>query len=119
MTAMADRIPVTGTWPFRKPSSADRSSCWSISRPARTTGSPVTAAGRSMAAKRSPGLLMTNSAASPRPRISSTVTIESMPPPKGMSMACGPPGSRPGPLATGSPMTPPVNWSADRSRSLR
>ena len=92
MTAIADRIPVTGTCPFRKPSSADRSSCGSISRRTRTTGSPVTAAGRSMAANRSPGLLMTNSAASPRPRISSTVTIESMPPPKGMSMACGPPG---------------------------
>ena len=75
---------MTGTWPLRKPSSADRSSCWSISRPARTTGSPVTAAGRSMASNRSPGLFTTNSAASPRPRISSTVTIESMPPPKGI-----------------------------------
>ena len=97
MTAIADRIPVTGTCPFRKPSSADRSSWGSISRPARTTGRPVTAAGRSMAAKRSPGLLMTKSAASPRPRTSSTVTIESMPPPNGMSMACGAAGTVPGP----------------------
>ena len=43
--AIADRIPVTGTCPLRKPSSAERSSCGSISRSARTTGSPVTAAG--------------------------------------------------------------------------
>ena len=89
MTAIADRMPVTGTWPLRKPSSADRSSCGSISRPARTIGSPVTAAGRSMASNRSPGRLMMNSAALPRPRTSSTVTIESMPPPNGMSRRAG------------------------------
>src|ERR1700742_2346032 len=82
-TAMAEMIPVTGTWPFRKPSSRDRSSCGSISRPARTTGSPVTAAGRSIASNRAPGRLTTNSAMSAIGRTSSTVTIESMPPPNG------------------------------------
>ncbi len=82
-TAIADRIPVTGTCPLRKPSSAERSSCGSISRSARTTGSPVTAAGSSIAANRSAGLLTTNSAVSASRRTRSTTTIESIPPPKG------------------------------------
>jgi hypothetical protein len=56
-----------------------------MARSARTTGTPVTAAARSMAAKRSPGRSTTNRAASPRSRTSSTVTIESIPPPKGTS----------------------------------
>ena len=81
---MAEMTPVTGTCPLRNPSSAERSSCGSISRPARTTGSPLTSAGRSMAANRSPGLLTTNSATSAATlRTPSTVTIESMPPPNG------------------------------------
>ncbi len=83
---MAEMTPVTGTCPLRNPSSAERSSCGSISRPARTTGSPLTSAGRSMAANRSPGLLTTNSATSAATlRTPSTVTIESMPPPNGTS----------------------------------
>ncbi len=52
-TAMAEMMPVTGTWPLRNPSSRERSSCGSISRSARRMGSPVTAAGRSMASNRS------------------------------------------------------------------
>src|SRR5580704_12315627 len=85
-TAMAEMTPVTGTCPLRNPSSADRSSCGSISRPARTTGSLLTSAGRSMAANRSPGLLTTNSATSAATlRTPSTVTMESMPPPNGTS----------------------------------
>ena len=83
---MAEMTPVTGTCPLRNPSSAERSSCGSISRPARTTGRPLTSAGRSMAANRSPGLLTTNSATSAATlRTPSTVTIESMPPPNGTS----------------------------------
>ena len=93
-TAIADRMPVTGTCPLRNPSSADRISCWSISRPARTTGSPLTAAGRSIASNRSPGLLTTNSATSARCRTCSTDTIESIPPPNGTS-ARSPPDVRP------------------------
>ena len=85
-TAIAEMMPVTGTWPLRKPSSAERSNCGSISRPARRTGRPLTAAGRSIAANRSPGRLTTKSTmSSVRLRMPSTVTIESMPPPKGMS----------------------------------
>ena len=82
-TAIADRMPVTGTWPLRKPSSAERRSWGSISRSARTTGSPVTAAGCSIASNRSPGLLTTNSATSACRLTCSTVTIESIPPPNG------------------------------------
>ncbi len=88
-TAMAEMIPVTGTWPLRKPSSRERSSCGSISRAARTTGRPVTAAGCSMASNRSPGRLTTNSAMSALGRTSSTVTMESMPPPNGTSARRG------------------------------
>ena len=64
MTAIAEMMPVTGTCPLRNPSSRERSSRGSISRSARATGSPVTAAGRSIASKRSPGRLTTNSATS-------------------------------------------------------
>ena len=79
-------IPVTGTWPFRNPSSVERTTVGSTSRSARTTGRPVTAAGRSMASNRSPGPLTTNRAASGcRARTASAVTIESIPPPKGTS----------------------------------
>ena len=64
-TAMAEIMPVMGTWPLRKPSSRDRSTCGSSSRSARTTGRPVDRGGSSMAAKRSPGRPTTNSAARP------------------------------------------------------
>ena len=92
-SAIAEMIPVTGTCPLRKPSSRERSTCSSMSRSARTIGSPVTAAGSSIAANRSPGRLTTNSAGSSTfGRRSSTVTIESMPPPNGIS---GRPGAGP------------------------
>ena len=118
---MAERIPVTGTWPLRNPRSRERSSWESISRSARMTGSPLTAAGRSMASNKSPGLLTMNSAGSARSRIISMVTMESMPPPNGTRgrpvrvpgwgwarAACGR-GGRDGPSIR----------SPDRSRSLR
>ena len=100
-TAMAEMMPVTGTWPLRNPSSRERSSCGSISRSARRMGSPVTAAGRSMASKRSPGRLTMNSAGSARSRIISTVTIESMPPPKGTRGRPGPAAGAAGPRRGG------------------
>ena len=110
-TAIADRIPVTGTCPLRKPSSAERSNCGSISRSARTTGSPVTAAGSSMAANRSAGLLMMNSAASPIRRTCSVTTIESIPPPNGTS-------GRP-PTMGSSGFSCPLARGSARSASMR
>ena len=122
MIAMAEMIPVTGTWPFRKPSSAERSSCPSISRSARTMGSPVTAAGASMAANRSPGRPTMNNAGALCCRTSSTVTIESIPPPNGTSGR--PPGTRspgsrsPGRAGCRSSRGPSMR-SPDRSSPLR
>ena len=86
ITAMAEMIPVTGTCPLRKPSSAGGRSTWGSSeRSALMMGSPVTAAGRSMALKRSLQVSTMNRAlAGNRRRTASTVTIESIPPPKGI-----------------------------------
>ena len=83
--AAAVMIAVTGTWPLRNPSSAERRTSGSMVRVTRVTGSPDTAAASSMAVKRSPGGSTTNNAASGWSAASaSTVTIESMPPPKGI-----------------------------------
>src|SRR5699024_1680734 len=89
-TAIAERTPVTGTCPFRKPSSRERRNCGSSSRSARTTGSPVTAAGCSIASSRSPGRFTTNNDGdrdgdAAADRSSSTVTRESTPPPNGIN----------------------------------
>ncbi len=85
-TAAAVTTAVTGTCPFRKPISTDRRTSGSIRRPTRRTGRPETAAASSMAAKRSSSGWTTQSAASGwSPASASTVTIESMPPPKGIS----------------------------------
>ncbi len=116
-TAMAEMMPVTGTWPLRNPRSRERSSCGSISRSARRIGSPVTAAGRSIASNWSPGRLTMNSAGSARSRIISAVTIESMPPPNGTRGRPGPAGGVAGGGLPGR--DGPSIRSPDRSRPLR
>ena len=84
-------IAVTGTCPLRNPSSGERRTKGSMVRTMRVTGSPVTAAASSMAAKRWLGGSTTHSAAPGWSATSdATVTMESMPPPNGIR---GRPGS--------------------------
>ena len=87
--------------------------------PGYATGRPLTAAGRSMAANRSPGRLTTNSAMSlVRLRTPSTVTIESMPPPNGTSGRMPPAAAWCGSVPGASVSGPSMRRSL-RSRPLR
>src|ERR1019366_8777444 len=83
--ARLERIAVTGTCPSSQPEALDERILSSRRLRQRTIGSPVLDAGRSIAANRSEPFDSTKSASSASTASSVTVTIESIPPPKGTS----------------------------------
>ena len=88
ITATAERMPVTGTWPFKKPQLGRPPDLRGRASARRgRTGSPVTAAAPLDGLEAvAPGGSTTSSAVSGAPvRTASAVTMESMPPPKGTS----------------------------------
>ena len=93
-TAMAERMPVTGTWPLRKPELGGADAGPGVDRPRGPDHRQAGDGGRPVRWRRS-GRPVGSPRRGRRPgggrRTASTVTIESMPPPKGTS---GPVGRR-------------------------